>query len=199
MSRKIPTDTLIGQGKRQAKAASREGLAKHGQALDNFAADAGYASWTDLVGANARRARDLAAGEAVAAPSPIPIDPALPENFDSTPNEDRSREDLDLWWDRPFAITNPDGALTVRCLDGGAWDRSTNYGDAMNAEEAAKLGADKLTAWRKAKRRPIVSMNGDGTADVVVMASRPDRDAEILAEKLSLADAHAFIERGWPG
>lgn len=194
MTRKIPTDTLVGQGKRHAKAAARDGLAKHGQALDAFASDAGYASWTELVGANARRARDLAAGGAEGAPAPIAIDPALPHNFDGTPNDDRSSEELDLWWDRPFAITNPNGTFTVRCLDGGAWDRSTNYGVAANAEEAAKLGATKLAAWRATMRRPVASMNGDGTVDVVVMGGRPDQDMEVLATNLSPAEAHALIE-----
>lgn len=194
MTRKIPTDTLVGQGKRHAKAAARDGLAKHGRALDAFASDAGYASWTELVAANAKRALDAATEAGGGAPAPIPIDPELPDDFDDTPNDERSLEELDLWWDRPFAITNPNGTLTVRCLDGGAWDRSTNYGVAANAEEAAKLGATKLAAWRATMRRPMASMNGDGTVDVVVMGSRPDRDMEVLATNLSPAEAHAFIE-----
>ncbi len=32
----------------------------------------------------------------------LPIDPDLPEGFDNTRNEDRTKEELDAWWDRPL-------------------------------------------------------------------------------------------------
>ncbi len=38
-------------------------------------------------------------------PNRIPLDPKLPKAFDATPNEDRSKSQLDLWWDRPYGIT----------------------------------------------------------------------------------------------
>ncbi|MCP2223570.1 hypothetical protein M2226_009267 [Bradyrhizobium elkanii] len=59
-------------------------------------------------------------------PSRIPLDPKLPKAFDATPNEARSKTQLDQWWDRPYGLTRPDGRIEVRCLNGGAWDRSTH-------------------------------------------------------------------------
>lgn len=32
-------------------------------------------------------------------PSQLPLDPKLPANFDDTPNSERSKEQLDEWWD----------------------------------------------------------------------------------------------------
>jgi len=104
----------------------------------------------------------------------IQVNPELPEMFDNTPNEERSPEEVDQWWDVPYILMDefyvPDAnyadfvarmsgfgqpvdeseteynsrieeqrcwwnekyptgyRFTVRCLDGGAWDRSTNYG-----------------------------------------------------------------------
>jgi hypothetical protein len=106
----------------------------------------------------------------------ILINPALPEDFDNTPNDERSHKETAFWWNRPFILTDtldlksyddyiararenadpelgfiwvereewnadqmlhkrnwlhhfPSGTrYMVRCLDGGAWDRSTNWG-----------------------------------------------------------------------
>lgn len=58
-------------------------------------------------------------------PSQLPLDPKLPANFDDTPNSERSKEQLDEWWDHPYGITKPDGSFTDRCLNGGARDRSS--------------------------------------------------------------------------
>lgn len=33
------------------------------------------------------------------------IDPVLPENFANTPNDERSREELNTWWDVPYIET----------------------------------------------------------------------------------------------
>ena len=57
----------------------------------------------------------------------IPINPELPEEFYSTPNDERSLDELEEWWFRPF-ITGQSGAYAVHCLDGGAWDRPTLLG-----------------------------------------------------------------------
>lgn len=94
------------------------------------------------------------------------INPALRDHFDATPNE--LREDLELvdWWDRPYirAVTweemkphnatpdeiekhrlswlesFPEGIrYDVRCLDGGAWDRSTWWGTAKTLTEALEI------------------------------------------------------------
>lgn len=108
------------------------------------------------------------------------LNPALPEAFDDTPNEERP-EDHQKFWDVPFITTMsaadweehfaglgderaaaalatwnerdrakwfdawPTGTrYDVRCLDGGAWDRSTNWGSFVTPEEAiacAKAGS----------------------------------------------------------
>ncbi len=54
-------------------------------------------------------------------PNRIPLDPVLPKNFDCTPNEKRSKAQLDAWWDHPYGVTQPDGKIVVYCLNGGAW------------------------------------------------------------------------------
>ncbi|EPF3440900.1 DNA-binding protein, partial [Escherichia coli] len=40
-------------------------------------------------------------------PNCIPLNPVLPKNFDDTPNEKRSKSQLDAWWDHPYGITCP--------------------------------------------------------------------------------------------
>jgi hypothetical protein len=80
----------------------------------------------------------------------IPIEPKLPANFDCCPNESRPASHR-RWWYRPYIkicswaqmerhmSTSEDRAkwfaawpsgirFDVRCLDGGAWDRSTCHG-----------------------------------------------------------------------
>jgi len=103
----------------------------------------------------------------------IHVNPERPEDFGCTPNEERSAEEMDKWWEVPYVEVDgfsvpdenyqafvermtgyaqqvekeaeynaqieewrrgwfeayPTGyRFTVRCLDGGAWDRPTNYG-----------------------------------------------------------------------
>ena len=70
----------------------------------------------------------------------FPIDPILPDRFDFNPIEDRSQEELDVWWCRPYATTNADGTFSVACLDGGASDRPTWLGIAQSIEEARAIG-----------------------------------------------------------
>lgn len=41
----------------------------------------------------------------------IPLDPKLPKAFDSTPNEERSKDQLDLWWNHPYGVTVSDGRI----------------------------------------------------------------------------------------
>jgi hypothetical protein len=84
----------------------------------------------------------------------IPVNPRLPEGFDSTPNAERPASH-DRWWGRPYIETEtgfnhasdldrrawfaawPSGTrYDVRCLDGGAWDRSTWQGSFTSLEEA---------------------------------------------------------------
>lgn len=83
------------------------------------------------------------------------VNPALPRMFDQTPNEHRPASHR-KWWHRPFIVTDtveamdawPSGVrYTVRCLDGGAWDRSTNWGSVATLELAlARARASGETA-----------------------------------------------------
>ena len=103
----------------------------------------------------------------------IPVDPKLPKNFDSTPNDERPASHR-RWFGRPYIETYtlerlyatrsptdderrrwlaawPGGTrYDVRCLDGGAWDRSTWWGSFPTLEQAlacAKAGA----TWANAR------------------------------------------------
>ncbi len=84
----------------------------------------------------------------------IPINPELPANWDSTPHDARPDCHRKLWG-RPYIVTWtpteqeadltafkkhwPTGTrYTVRCLDGGSWDRSTNCGSFATAVEATE-------------------------------------------------------------
>lgn len=92
----------------------------------------------------------------------IPINPCQRDDFDSTPHEHRDPLELDHWWNMPYVQTCewsdigsddehreqwfahwPSGIrYTVRCLDGGAWDRSTNCGSFSSLEQAvAAIGS----------------------------------------------------------
>lgn len=102
----------------------------------------------------------------------VPVNPKLPEAFDSTPNEDRPDSHRKFWhrpfvqsfsveyWDAFYAERTdqwaeegrrrwaeegrrtwmefwPTGTrYDVRCLDGGAWDRSTAWGAFASLEAA---------------------------------------------------------------
>lgn len=46
-------------------------------------------------------------------PNQIPLDPTLPAHFFDLRNEDRSKEELDAWWDHPFGQTREDGTIDV--------------------------------------------------------------------------------------
>jgi len=93
------------------------------------------------------------------------VNPKLPKNFDSTPNDDRPEAQRRKWWERPFILSYseavspaatcseeekekrraawleawPSGTRwDVRCLDGGAWDRSTCWGSFATLEGAVQ-------------------------------------------------------------
>lgn len=82
------------------------------------------------------------------------VNPVLPQAFDQTQNDARPASH-EKWWHRPYIVTYPDAVspyaqcseeekermrrqwleawpsgtrYDVRCLDGGAWDRSTSWG-----------------------------------------------------------------------
>lgn len=177
---KAPTSSLLATIKRDAKRIARSGATNHSQALEAGAREAGYTGWHHLQQANqdwcARKMRSES----------LPIDPVLPENFHHTPNEARSTAELDEWWDRPYAMTRGDGQFEVRCLDGGAWDKSTNYGIATSLDEAKQRAATKLTDWKRMRGRPTLLID-DGYS-LVRMPQRPDRQMEILV-KVDCAEA----------
>jgi hypothetical protein len=104
----------------------------------------------------------------------IPLDPKLPSKFDNTDNRARSKAQLDAWWDHPYAVTRENGKIDVRCLNGGAWDRSTWLGQVDTYDEACALAAEKQAAWVRARSRPMTLMDVDGQY-LVVMEQRPDQ------------------------
>lgn len=176
---------LIAAIKRAAKDAARSGAETHSSALERLAREHGHASWDALLrtAASVRRT-----------PGGLPIDPSLPDDFDSTPNEARSKAQLDRWWNRPYVLTRGGEQYEVRCLDGGAWDRSTWYGCASTLEEADAIAAEKLKRWQDTMSRPSMLVGAGGRLQVVLTPSRPDRDFEVLYDAKDSDDARRFIE-----
>lgn len=101
------------------------------------------------------------------------VNPSLPALFDQTPNGERPASHL-KWWHRPFIVACADPVspyarcseaekeimrrrwfeawpsgtrYDVRCLDGGAWDRSTWWGS-FPTLEAAVACANALRQFR---------------------------------------------------
>ncbi len=111
----------------------------------------------------------------------LPLDPALPDGFYNTLNKQRSEAELALWWERPFACTNPDGTLDVWCLDGGSCDRPSFYGQAVSMQEACLLAERKLANWRWQERQPVAFI-GERTIVMMAMPHRANREYQVLAE-----------------
>ncbi len=130
-------------------------------------------------------------------PNRIPLDPKLPKTFDATPNDARSKAQLDAWWDRPFGITLPDGRIEVRCLNGGAWDRSTHLGIADNYEAACALAEARQTEWLKFRERPSVCLDAEQTL-VIRQAQRPDEEPQELGTFPTVEAASDYLRTNWP-
>lgn len=177
-----PTATLIAKLRKLAKQTSRTGTSSYGQELDRLAQTEGFRAWRDLQAATVR-------------PSTLPVDPLLREDFDNTPHELRPQHELDEWWERPFAVTLPNGHLAVRCLDGGAWDRSTNYGVAQSLVEATTLAREKLERWKKITSQPVALSLGDGMAQAVVMPRMPGDEPHPVSPVMPMAELGAWLER----
>ena len=199
MATKLPslaTDTLLDRARRSAKQQVKVGATTHAQALEEAAAQAGYPAWRDLVEANRRRKAIREANKSTAAAADhqaLPLDPELPAGFDDRANEDRSKEELDRWWDSPFALTRNDGTFEVRCLDGGAWDRSVWYGHAATLDEARALARTKLAAWKTVRDRPLMVLDDDsGLVDLMTFGGRPDKE-RFVAHGLTREQAKAWI------
>ena len=123
-------------------------------------------------------------------PNRIPLDPKLPKAFDATPNEDRSKSQLDLWWDRLYGITRSDGRIDVRCLNGGAWDRPTHLGIADDYDAACALAQVKQGEWLKARERPIVHLWNEK----ILLVRQPQRPDEKQTELASFPTPEAAAD-----
>ncbi|WP_206245713.1 DNA-binding protein [Novosphingobium terrae] len=123
----------------------------------------------------------------------IPLDPDLRAGFDETSNARRPKAELDAWWDKPFGLTLPDGRIQVRCLNGGATDRSSVLGIAENYDAACALAAEKQAAWVDLRRRPIPMLR-DGKVVLVRGPARPHGKEEILATFASFEIAQEFLK-----
>lgn len=68
----------------------------------------------------------------------VPVDPVLREYFDNHDNAKRPYEETGDWQDRAFIVSCPGNVFDVRCLDGGAWDRSTWKGRFDDLDDAVE-------------------------------------------------------------
>jgi len=83
----------------------------------------------------------------------IPINPKLPEDFDHTPNEERP-ESHKKWWFLPYIVDSNDG-FEIRCLNGGAWDRSIHIAWYETLKEAVKHARTLTLEYEKFRRVPV--------------------------------------------
>mgnify|MGYP001024829417 FL=1 len=130
-------------------------------------------------------------------PNRIPLNPKLPKTFDATPNDARSKAQLDAWRDRPYGITLPDGRIEVRCLNGGACDRSSHLGIADGYDAACALAEAKQAEWLRFRERPCVLLD-EGQVLVIRQAQRPDEAQQQLAAFPSAEAATAYLRANFP-
>ena len=114
-------------------------------------------------------------------PNCIPLDPKLPANFDDTPNDERSKTQLDTWWDHPYGLTQPDGKILVRCLNGGAWDRSSVLGVADTYEEACLLAEKEQAKWTATRAQPTFLYSTQSPFVLIRQPQRPDHQQTVIA------------------
>ncbi|ELR6233645.1 DNA-binding protein [Escherichia coli] len=125
-------------------------------------------------------------------PNRIPLDPVLPKNFDCTPNEKRSKAQLDAWWDHPYGVTQPDGKIVVYCLNGGAWDRPSVLCLADNYDEACELAERQQASRVKTRSEPTFMFSKEPPFILARMPQRPDHQQEIVAEFSSRDEMNLF-------
>ncbi len=130
-------------------------------------------------------------------PNQIPLDPHLRKDFDTTPNDERTKAELDAWWDHPYGVTRPDGSIDVRCLNGGAWDRSTWLGNAADYDAACALAAEKQSAWVSTRAAPVLYLDSPKCA-VIRMPQRPDQSMARLVEVDTTEEAAAYMKEHYP-
>ncbi|WGR90657.1 hypothetical protein MTX26_34920 (plasmid) [Bradyrhizobium sp. ISRA443] len=140
---------------------------------------------------------DQLAGLKFRMPNRIPLDPKLPKAFNATPNEARSKAQLDAWWDRPYGLTLSDGRIEVRCLNGGAWDRSTHLGVADDYDAACALAEAKQAEWLRFRERPCVLFDADQVM-VIRQAQRPDEAPQQLAAFPTAQAANDYLRANYP-
>lgn len=132
-------------------------------------------------------------------PNRIPLDPKLPTRFYDTPNEERSKAQLDAWWDHPYGILREDGEIDVYCLNGGAWDRPTWLGRAADRDQADKVAEVRQAKWLRFRNRPTLLASGAGAKQkVVLLPQRPDEDMRVLAEFDEFQEAAAYMDTNYP-
>lgn len=185
-TRTPPTGRLVADIKREAKSARRGGET-HTEALERLSRERGYESWDALT----RACAAASPPDSRTTPGGLPVDPVLRPLFDDTPNEQRSQAELDRWWNRPFVVSQQDGSFDVRCLDGGAWDRSTWYGSVQTLEAADEMASSKLAAWLRVMGRLVICW--DESPLVVRMPLRPGGEMEVLYRASDSEDAARFI------
>lgn len=167
------TLTAVANMRRRAKQVARTCEIGYLAALEHQAKDAGFTNW-HAVTVVAKNGNGVTAID-------TPIDPKLPKHFYGRANGERSDAELKRWWNKPFACTNEDGTLDVRCLDGGAWDRPTYYGTAKTVDEAIRIATQKLATWLEYEKEPICSFS-DTSIQWVLFSQDPRKKPVVLAE-----------------
>lgn len=97
----------------------------------------------------------------------VPVDPLLRETFEITPHDERDPLEIEDWWNRPFIVSHQSDEgvrYDVRCLDGGAWDRSTWRGtyESLDAavDSAIALSEAPQQMWRVTELKGRVLYEG---------------------------------------
>ena len=121
----------------------------------------------------------------------LPLNPSLPSHFSDLRNEDRTAQELAVWWDQPYVQGPENGPYTVHCLDGGAWDRPTWYGQAFTLDEATKLAAAKLTQWHTARKKVMTMMSEPPC--LVRMPQHPHQGMEIIRKFANMDELTAYV------
>lgn len=124
-------------------------------------------------------------------PNRIPLNPTLPKNFDITPNEKRSKAQLDAWWDHPYCALH-EGKFHVYCLNGGAWDRPTWLGQADSYDEACEVAESKQAEWVKRRAEPIFYHSFEPPFQMIRQPQRPDEDTVVVASFDTMEELNAW-------
>lgn len=94
-------------------------------------------------------------------------------------------------------MTLSDGRVEVRCLNGGAWDRSSHLGIADNYNAACALAEAKQAEWLKFRERPTVCLEADQVL-VIRQAQRPDEAQQELGTFQTAQAANDYLRASFP-